>query len=473
MNYDWQMPGMLYRQGVVDTDYSSSWSLNYSTFALKPLNEDAFGTFNIGFDQTKMVPVGRFWQTTAGTFVSPNKLNQRYRLVPMAGLVNRLDASAALIKSSGLTGKADLNYADMFNRNAGASLTTLAGADDWSNLIYDFRESPSNAKGQHGTEDDEINSNDIGDGPLGPTAVDPVVVGSDAGKPAELLVYAPNGTVTFDLHPFNGFSGGVRVAKGDVNGDGTADIIAAEGPGGDSITVYDGKTGSPIYTAQPYGQGFTGGMNVAAGDVDGDGHVDIIVAPASGTGSNVEILNGMTGAVNRTILAYLTTTKTGVTVATGDVNGDGKMDIIVGPASGGSPLVKVFNGPDGKLMKSFTVLSPAYNGVYLAAADLDGDGKADIIAGAGGGSATALQPMVRIYSGANPSKILTSYLVDDPTFHGGVRVAVVKTETGGYDVVTATGPGHQPQLARFGGLSVADNWDTPVFDNTFSGAFVG
>src|SRR5262249_33224595 len=93
------------------------------------------------------------------------------------------------------------------------------------------------------------------------------------------------------------FRGGVRVASGDVNGDGTADIIVAAGPtGGPRIRVFDGDSGAILYDFFAFDPSFRGGVSVASGDVNGDGFDDIIVGADTGGGPHVKVFSGADGS---------------------------------------------------------------------------------------------------------------------------------------------------------------------------------
>ena len=161
-------------------------------------------------------------------------------------------------------------------------------------------------------------------------------VGSGEGIPAEVKVYnAATGSLAYDLHPFGSFSGGVRVAVGDVNGDGTPDIIAGAGPGGGpQVVVYDGTTGQIIRSFYGLASGFTGGVFVAAGDINADGFADVIVGADAGGGPQVAVFSGKDGSLLQSFYALSPSFSGGVRVAAGDVNGDGRTDIVAAAGPG-------------------------------------------------------------------------------------------------------------------------------------------
>ena len=138
--------------------------------------------------------------------------------------------------------------------------------------------------------------------------------------------------------PLPGFSGEVRVAIGDVNGDGILDLVAGEGPGGQPrVVVIDGAAGTVIRNFLAYEPTFTGGVYVATGDINGDGAADIFVGAGQGGGPRVRVIDGKTGAGIADFFIYESSFRGGVRVAAGDVNGDGVADLITGAGIGGGP----------------------------------------------------------------------------------------------------------------------------------------
>jgi hypothetical protein len=145
----------------------------------------------------------------------------------------------------------------------------------------------------------------------------------------------------------------------------------------------------------------------------------------------------------------------GVNVGTGDVNGDGIHDLVTGAGNGGGPHVKIFNGTDGSLISEFMAYSEAFRGgVYVEAADVNGDGSADIITGAGAGGG----PHVRVFNGLTGA-VLGEFMAYGQAFRGGVRVGSVDWDNdGSAEVITAPGLGGGPhvRVVEFNGASVFD-----------------
>ncbi|HVS71196.1 MAG TPA: VCBS repeat-containing protein, partial [Phycisphaerae bacterium] len=110
----------------------------------------------------------------------------------------------------------------------------------------------------------------------------------------------------------------------------------------------------------PFGSRFTGGVNSAVGDINGDGTPDVILAPASKGKPLIQVYNAVTGVLERSFFAYSTNFWGGVNVASADINGDGKADIITAPASNGVPLVNVYDGASGRLIRSFYAYTPNF-----------------------------------------------------------------------------------------------------------------
>ena len=258
---------------------------------------------------------------------------------------------------------------------------------------------------------------------------DEIVVGSAPGRDS-FSVYRANGepasgNVVRSGRPFGDFTGGVNVAVGDVTGDGKPEIVVGAGPGVQSFVRIFSANGSSVGDGfMAFDKDFFGGVNVAVGDINGDGRSEIIVAPQRGGIPAVGVydVNG-----NKTgpspFLAYGQSFRGGVSVAAADVDNDGKDEIITGAGAGGGPHVRVFNR-DGAGLGGFFAFAPSFSGgVNVAAADVTGDGRAEIAVGAGPGGG----PHVKVFSAGGDS-LLASFFSYAPNFNGGVFVALTTTK---------------------------------------------
>jgi hypothetical protein len=218
------------------------------------------------------------------------------------------------------------------------------------------------------------------------------------------------------------FQGGVFVAAGDVDGDTFSDIITGADAGASPhVKVFSGQTSTELRSFNAFAPSFAGGVRVAAGDVNNDGFADIIAGAGPGGGPQVSVFDGVNGNLMLNFVAYNPLFSGGVFVAAGDVDGDGLDEIVTGADAGGSPQVKVFNGQTGTELSSFFAYDLSFSGgVRVAAGDLNGDGAADIITGAGP-SATG-GPHVKVFDGISGSE-LQSFFAYNRGFDGGVYVA--------------------------------------------------
>jgi len=195
---------------------------------------------------------------------------------------------------------------------------------------------------------------------------------------------------------------GVNVAAGDIDGDGYDEIITGAGPGavfGPHVRAWNYDGGPqvvPIPGVSFFAYGTPKwGVNVAAGDLDGDGIDEIVTGAGPGAvyGPHVrgwKVDGGpVTAMPGVSFLAY-GTHKFGVNVTCGDVDGDGIDEIITGAGPGPvfAPHVRGWNC-DGDTITPLDGLSFfAWNGyrygaTVCAGADLNDDGRAELLVGCG------------------------------------------------------------------------------------------
>jgi Big-like domain-containing protein/FG-GAP repeat protein len=225
-------------------------------------------------------------------------------------------------------------------------------------------------------------------------------------------------------------------------------ILTGAGPrGGPHVRSFTRALGATTPAYYAYNTEFRGGIFVASGDVTGDGHADSITGAGAGGGPDVRVVDGITGQLVRRFYAYNPEFRGGVSVAAGDLNGDRRADIITGAGPGGGPHVKVFDGATGEVLGSFYAYEKDFRGgVFVAAGDVNADFFTDVITGGGPGPTKS----VKVFN-PQTGKVLRS-ITAYPSFRGGVTVASGDVNADGYDdVITGAGPGGGPHVKAFDG----------------------
>ncbi|NTU98941.1 S8 family serine peptidase [Candidatus Falkowbacteria bacterium] len=217
---------------------------------------------------------------------------------------------------------------------------------------------------------------------------------------------------------------GVNIATADVDGDSAEEIIVAPTAGSKPlIRIFDQK-GKMKSQFMAFVSSFRGGVNVAVGDVNSDGTPEIIAAAGPGDSPQVRIFkNG--SKLEGQFMAYDKKYRGGVLVSVADVDGGNvnrKDEIITAPTSGGAPEVKVFSNKGVKL-SSFMAYDKKFDkGVSLAAADVNHDGLAEVVTGARTGGA----PHVRVFN--SRGSMLSSFYAYSQDNRDGVKVSVLRLE---------------------------------------------
>ena len=271
-----------------------------------------------------------------------------------------------------------------------------------------------------------------------------------------------------DIGSFPGFSGSVRVATGDINGDGIGDFITAQGDGagsGSRVRVFDGNSalfsGTAVEIASFFAYsdaagasqnpGFGGGVFVASADFNGDGFDEIVTSAGAGARGHVKVFNFNVGGVFQSNAPQLRSSFYAYTDFAGEIRVStgffgGNTFLITGSGAGTSQSdVRVYQNafnigeiPDLTFVAPISQLFPFAGftgGVSVAAGDVDGDGNDELFVSQNAGGTG----LVNVYSAGN----LTTPLVQFQAFGGftgEVRLGAADVDGNGRDeVLTSTG----------------------------------
>lgn len=314
-------------------------------------------------------------------------------------------------------------------------------------------------------------------------------VGGGAGGPATVVLTDSIGTTIRTQTFFDeSFHGGVRVATGDLTGDGIPDLAIATGVGIKAeVRVINGATQQQLFAINPFGE-FTRGVFVALGDVNNDGFADLVITPDEGGGPRVRVFNGKTFQQIADFFGIDDVNfRGGARAAVGDLNNDRFGDIAVSAGFGGGPRIAVFNGallgPNGgpKFFGDFFAFEPVLrNGAFVALADVTGDGFAELIVAAGPGGA----PRVRILNGqvlltsqGQTLAAIADFFAGSTTNRAGVRIMARDLDNdSAAELITAQADGSRITVFRGVDLREGNVSNSKGFDllpSRNGGMFVG
>ena len=232
------------------------------------------------------------------------------------------------------------------------------------------------------------------------------VVGAGLGQPNEnrVKIYREDGTPAgVDFLAYGAGHWGVNVAGGALDGAVLPRVLTGPGPGdvlGPQVRGFDGG-GQPLAKVNLFAYGtLRFGVNVASGNVDRDAFDEIVTGAGGGAvfGPHVRAFEddgGAVAAIAKVSFFAYSTLKYGVNVAGGDVDGDGASEILTAPGPGAifGPQVRGFDY-DGVALASLAKVNfnafatPGY-GAFVAAGDADGDGFHEFVGAPGPGPALA------------------------------------------------------------------------------------
>ena len=264
-------------------------------------------------------------------------------------------------------------------------------------------------------------------------------------NPALVRTFTSEGKQKMEIKAFDTMYGANAISA-DIDGDGYDELIVAEGPGPNNTATFKVFKRNGTFMTEYTAFDTKYGLTLASGDLDGDWMDELIV----GTGPDpknpgiIKVLKittaGFTEVMTKTIYPD---SGYGIIITAGDIDGDGIPELITAPGPGPNNPAKVTIWKYGQAalteVSAFMAFDGAY-GVNIATGDIDGDNRAEIITGTGPDPKNTA--IVRIYNAAGA--LLKEFLPYDAAHTYGVNVSAGGLKSDGIDeIITGVGPGPQ------------------------------
>lgn len=180
----------------------------------------------------------------------------------------------------------------------------------------------------------------------------------------QVKVHTETGVEISSFSPFEKSYGDFSLAVSDFGSDGVDELVFGSPAGLSGEVILTDLHGNRLNSFLPYGEDFKHGVLVAACDLEGDGDKEIITGTNMGATPLVKIFSSY-GIFENQFYAYDKNFKGGVQVACGDINNDGKSEILTGPGIGGGPHLKIFNSNLDLIHQSFPLMQPDVGGLTV------------------------------------------------------------------------------------------------------------
>lgn len=252
-------------------------------------------------------------------------------------------------------------------------------------------------------------------GQLGGDAIPEILVGTGNGSAPHVKVFRMDGSTSASFFAYApSFTRGVNLTTADFNQDGLGEIVSwPNAGGGPHVKVFDstGRTRANFFAFAP---SFTGGFSLTVGDVSGDSRPEIIVSSGPGIPSTIRVFDNL--GIRQSEWNPFGTSQIPVRVVVANLDNSLKSTIVTALGTGGSGVVKNYNGQGGLVGSATVFAAPFRSGLSVAVATTSG-GKKELLVGSLAGGPSEMKRL-----GTGKLALIDSIFAADPRFRGGIRL---------------------------------------------------